>query len=329
MDFFKHVFDVFSKRPEATAKTKHEVPETTRNRVLLWSQQLYSNSRSDFGSVGRGDYNAEFWQEIHRRLLLRAGRLQLFQSRQGPEPAEAVAYVLTCPGEEFLDFLEDIFTTDCFSLVSMGEDKVVDELNAILRQDNLPYHVTQLVKETVRETTGRYVGHDAIYIRAYPKVIMKENEVLHANAIAPALALLQRPHFQGASSEYLAALEDYRKGALGGHPFHARDAVGQFRRQQAVVGCFHRQLAHCGDPHVDRHGAEPAGLQRNTPGAHRRLGETGPGFLDGQPGEKLVKPEVVHAARDRRRDAVQHQRLQLLPLVRLRNYNQIIHLGSS
>ena len=53
-----------------------------------------------------------------------------------------------------------------------------------------------------------------IYTRAYPKVIMKESEVLHANAIAPALTLLQRPHFRGANSEYLAALEDYRKGDI-------------------------------------------------------------------------------------------------------------------
>lgn len=215
MDFFKHVFDVFSKRPEAAAKARHEVPQTTRNRVLLWTQQLYSNSRSDFGSVGKGDYNAEFWQEIHRRLLFRTGRLQLFQSRQGPEAVEAVAYVLHCPGEEFLDFLEDIFSAECFFRVDLGDDRTVDELNALLRQDNLPYHVTHFVKETVRETTGRYAGHDAIYTRAYPKVIMKEDEVLHANAIAPALTLLQRPHFQGANSEYLAALEDYRKGDVG------------------------------------------------------------------------------------------------------------------
>ena len=45
------------------------------------------------------------------------------------------------------------------------------------------------------------------------------------------------------------------------------------------------------------------------------------------PSEELVEPEIVHAARDRGGDAVQHQRLEFLPLVRLRNYNQIIHLG--
>jgi len=209
------IFDVFSKRPEASAKPNHEVPPSTRNRVLLWCRELYSNSRSDFGSVGRGDYNSEFWQEIHRRLLLRTGRLQLSQSDQPQNFTEAIGYVLNCRGDEFLNFLEDIFSAECFFQVNLGETKVVDELNALLRQDNLPYHVTHFVQETVQETSGAHAGHTVTYTRAYPKVIMKESDVLHANAVAPALTVLQRPHFRGANSEYLAALEDYRKGDFG------------------------------------------------------------------------------------------------------------------
>jgi hypothetical protein len=179
--------------------------------VLLWSRKLYSNSRSDFGSVGRGDYNHEFWQEIHGRLLLRSGRLQLFESSHGQDPNEAIRYVLSCPGEEFLDFLEDIFTAECSFQIIRDETMVVNELNGLLRQDNLPYHVTHSVKETIKETSGRNAGHDVIYTLAYPKVVTKESDVLHANATVPALTLLQRPHFRGANSEYLAAMEDYAK----------------------------------------------------------------------------------------------------------------------
>ncbi len=211
----KQILDVFSKRPEASIKPQHTVPPSTRNRVLLWCRELYSNSRSDFESVGRGDYNDEFWQEIHKRLLLRSGRLQLFQSQQVSGFAEAIRYVLTCPGEEFLDFLEDIFSIECFFHVNLGDTQVVDELNTLLQIDNLPYYVTHFVKESVQETSGRFAGHPVIYTRAYPKVIMKESEVLHENAIAPALILLQRPHFMNANAEYLAALEDYRKGDIG------------------------------------------------------------------------------------------------------------------
>src|ERR1700730_10626866 len=74
----KRIFDVFSKRPGASAKPKHDIPQTTRNRVVIWCGELYSNSRSELPSTG--NYNPEFWQEIYRRLLFRTGSLRLSQS---------------------------------------------------------------------------------------------------------------------------------------------------------------------------------------------------------------------------------------------------------
>lgn len=211
----KFLFNIFSKRPEALTKTKHEIPETTRSRVLLWCRQLYSNSRTDLAIIGRGDCSAEFWQEIHARLLMRTGRLQLSQADRW-SGQEAVKYVYSCTGEEFLDFLEDIFSAETFFQVSTGDDKLVDEVNVLLQIDKLPYHLTHFVKETVQESApGRYGSVRTVtYTRAFPRVVMKENEVLHTMAVEPALTLLQQPHFLNANKEYLAALEDYRKGDL-------------------------------------------------------------------------------------------------------------------
>jgi hypothetical protein len=207
---FTRIFDVFSKRPEVATKKGHVVPETTRNRVLAWVIEIYSGSRPDFGVLTRENYSLEFWQEIERRIRFRTGKLLLSRTAP-PGPAVAIEYILSCPGEGFLDFLEDIFSVECFWRVSRMDDaKLVDELNFLLRQDNLPYHVTNFVRETVNDTPTSYTTHT----RAYPKVIMKESEVLHQTAIAPVLMLQARPHFQGANSEYLAALEDYRKGDI-------------------------------------------------------------------------------------------------------------------
>ena len=44
---------------------------------------------------------------------------------------------------------------------------------------------------------------------------VKESETLHKSAINPALQLLAQPHFAGANTEFLGALEDYRKGDIG------------------------------------------------------------------------------------------------------------------
>src|ERR1035437_9522414 len=206
---FNRMFDVFSKRPEVATKKGHVVPETTRNRVVMWAIEIYSCSRPDFGVLTRENYSTEFWQEIERRIRFRTGKFLL--SRTAPAgPAAAIEYVLSCPAESFLDFLEDIFSADCFWRVSGDDVKMVDELNTLLRQDSLPYHLTHFVREAVNNTPTSYTTHT----RAYPKVIMKESEVLHENAIAPVLSLLERPHFRGANSEYLAALEDYRKGDM-------------------------------------------------------------------------------------------------------------------
>ena len=50
---------------------------------------------------------------------------------------------------------------------------------------------------------------------SFPQVIMRESEILHDNAIAPALQFLQNARFASANTELLAALDDYRKNDFG------------------------------------------------------------------------------------------------------------------
>ena len=92
-----------------------------------------------------------------------------------------------------------------------------------------------------------------------------------------------------------------------------RDPRRQFRRQQPVVGRLDRQLPDRRDPDINRDRAELAGFERHAPGGDGRLRESGGPRLQHEPGYEFVQPEVVHAPRDRRRDAVEHQRLQSVP----------------
>jgi hypothetical protein len=146
MAFFTRIFDVFSRRSDALAKPEHTVPESTRNRILFWCDEVFSNSRASSGS---GDYRADFWNQIHRFLQYRHGRAQVSQPRRNPMSSrqDGIQFLLECSGAEFLDFVEYIFRVDCFSHVALSEDQLVAELNELLRQDNLPYHVTDFVKE--------------------------------------------------------------------------------------------------------------------------------------------------------------------------------------
>lgn len=215
----KQIFDVFSRRSGVASQMREDVPVTTRNRVFLCCGDIFSNRRSYSGG---GDYTQQFWEEIHRFLQLRHGRGQLSDPRsRASSPAEdTIAFLSSCKSGEFLDFLEYIFRVECFFHVSLPEAEVVAELNELLRADNLPYYVTDFVKEHVREIVEGpppFGGREGTVIKtlAFPTVIARDSEVIHRHVIEPVLKLLQAPAFKSANAEYLEALEDYRKGDLG------------------------------------------------------------------------------------------------------------------
>lgn len=215
----KEIFDVFSRRAGATRSIRDEIPPTTRNRLFLWCRDIFSNQRS---SAGGGDYTHEFWEEIHGIMQMRHGCMQLSGPPSGASSraGDAIAFLSSCNSAEFLDFLEYIFRVECFFHVSLPQAQVVAELNELLRVDNLPYHVTDFVKEKVREIMQGpppLGGRERTVVKtlSFPKVIARDSEVVHTHVIEPVLKLLQAPAFKSANAEYLEALEDYRKGDLG------------------------------------------------------------------------------------------------------------------
>lgn len=210
-----HIFDVFSRRPKARKVEPAIVPESTRNRVFLWCVDIFSNKRS---YSGYGDYTGEFWSEIHRTLQYRHGRVQLSDSRVRPQsPGEdAITFLHSCSAPEFLDFLEYIFRVECFCRIHLPEDQAVAELNDLLRVDDLPYYMTGFVKEHTREPSP-FGGSEVDVTRTceFPRVIARDNEALHRGVTEPALTLLRAAQFAGVNSEYLEALDDFRKGDYG------------------------------------------------------------------------------------------------------------------
>lgn len=199
------IFDAFSLRPEAVAKPHHEVPEKTRNRIFLWWKSTIGVSMM-FSDM----WNA-FWSEIHGVLQMRHGTPRLNQGRLLPPPDDAILFLSKCPGDQFLDFLEDLFRTQFYNEMRLNSDEKVNEVNELLRVDNLPYYLTKLVMETSQiERRGRPTTSWRIV--AFPKIIMRESEFMHANAMEPALQLLQNPAFANVNAEFMSALEDFRKG---------------------------------------------------------------------------------------------------------------------
>lgn len=209
------IFEVFSRRGRSVEPTPFNIPESTRNRIFLWCADVFSNRRAWSGG---NDITGEFWDEIHRTLQMRHGKPQLSNTRSAmsSRAEDAVSFLSACSSSKFLDFLEYIFRVDCYFHVGLPDDQVVSELNEILRVDNLPFFITDFVRETVREVTNTHPfgdrEMDVIKTRAYPTVISRENDAIHSNITEPVLKLLQNPAFSNANSEYLEAHDDFRKG---------------------------------------------------------------------------------------------------------------------
>ncbi|MEK7729497.1 MAG: abortive infection family protein [candidate division KSB1 bacterium] len=209
---FSQIFDVYSRRNRRVAVFAYNAPITLRKKILLFCGEVFSNRRNEAGS---GDYIGEFWNEVHQMMLYRHGRFQLMeQGSPSNRTEDAIGFLLSCGDEEFLDFIEYMFQVRCLVHVTFNENALVAEINEILVSENVGYELTEMVHEKAVEfVMGR--EREVLKSLAYPKVIRKDDEVVHATVIKPALQLLADSKFKAANQEYLEALEDYKKGDYG------------------------------------------------------------------------------------------------------------------
>lgn len=201
---FEDIFSVFSKRNK---KAEAFIPGTFRNRIIMFIND-------NFFETQWGDYRYTLWEEIHGRIAYRLGKPQLSKGYSDSKPEDLMDYLSVCSGNEFLDFIEDLFQSSNFHRAKMNEDKIVDTINLFINQDNLGFFLTNFVKEKTKEfSMGR--ERDVIKTTQYPRVIIKDNQISHALAITPTLEFLENLIFKTANEEFLDALEDYRKGDYG------------------------------------------------------------------------------------------------------------------
>jgi hypothetical protein len=217
-------FNVFSRRDKkasgaaaqpvpARKNIRGDLPVSFRNRVLMLCRDIFAGSEN-------GDYSGEFWDEIHQKLQYLHGSPRLSNDQIHQTTAyDAIEFLLRCPDDQFLDFVEYIFQTECFFQAARSwGNGMVDDGNNIVRKvndffaiDNLPYHLTNFVWQECdmymfgNKTRGMEIANR-------PRVMRQESAPIHEHAIAPTLELLSDSAFTEANKEFLAALEDYRKG---------------------------------------------------------------------------------------------------------------------
>ena len=197
---FDKIFNVFSRREEPIADSeKTSLTSGFRNRVLML---LRDELQGSF---------VECLSQLHNKLTYLHGRFQLNESiSHGKDYDDALEFIRTCKDEHFLDVIELIFNSG-ISGISWPDNRMIPAINDFFRIDDLPFHLTPYVTEEY-ETSFYGSPTTGTRIVEYPRVIQKDNEVLHQSAIKPALHVLRGKAFNSANSEFLNALEDQRKG---------------------------------------------------------------------------------------------------------------------
>lgn len=205
------IFKVFSRRTRHPKPIERPLTETFRNRVLLLCRDTFSGATEEYS---QGDYTHEFWSDTHKKLQYLHGRPRLSSAAVTTEVEDTLAFLLGCSDDQFLDFVELIFQVECLGKVCSDKERLVKEVDRFFELEDLPYALTSFVHDKGQEY---FFGKEREVLRvvAYPQVIRREDQVLHATAIAPALTLLTDTAFTSANREFLEALADYRKGDYG------------------------------------------------------------------------------------------------------------------
>jgi hypothetical protein len=214
----KKSFDSFSRRKRKANAVKdtfsYEITPTLRTKVFLLCERRFPQRG---GYQGGGDLFGLFWMQIHKILQMRHGRQTLSQGVHSvvdvPEPRfsalDSTTYLNKCSSDEFLDFVEDIFKVEITQQIARDVNTIVGAINEILLSEGTGYELTKWIWSIVK--TERRVSATIV---AMPQIIRKDNQVLHEEAIMPALELLSDPRFEQANKEFLEALEDYKKNDL-------------------------------------------------------------------------------------------------------------------
>jgi hypothetical protein len=210
---FDFIFNSFSKRGKPVEPFVSDIPETFKNKILLFCRDTFSNK---FNPCGSGNYLQTFWEEIRRIMLYRHGRLRLTETTSDLNSAQdAISFLLSCRNEEFFDFIEDIFRVECLFHVTHNENDLVAKINQLFSSDSMGYELTEMIKEKQVGETGFGRMSEVIVTIAWPQVIRKDDQTIHNTAIKPVLQFLSDPAFKTANIEYLEALEDFRKEDWG------------------------------------------------------------------------------------------------------------------
>ena len=206
-------FDVFSRREKARGRQYRpdEISSKVRAHIILFYRD-FVNGR--LRSRPMDDYTDYFWEQMHNKLEHLYGRVHLSKMATANPGEDVLAFLQSCNADEFFDFVELSFKLDVSWRMMNDENEVVDAVNEIFRMESAPYRLTPMIKLQEKEPGPFWGSEPATIIRIaeYPRIVRDDEEIIHKEALEPALTVLGNPRLEAANKEFREAMNHYRKG---------------------------------------------------------------------------------------------------------------------
>jgi hypothetical protein len=203
---------LFSKRKKAKAYPqsthKYELPIEFRNQVVhIWTQAI-GYSEAAFVSQPASYYDEELqsiqqthhvYNLIYRDLCEEYGVLSLPESDQARGPCQALRmFIQSAQTDRALDAIELSF-------------RKMPLLQQILHSAGL-VRTSIDAQEAIEKLNARFKEHAIGFRFEQGRIIRIDSEFLQAEAVEPALRLMQHEAFEGALEEFMLAHKHYRQG---------------------------------------------------------------------------------------------------------------------
>jgi hypothetical protein len=192
------VINIYSKRRKSAPDvyTYDDIPPPLRVQVVHILRDL-------FGSYESYDHNGclKTFGEIHDLLCREYGVFTLSNIHHKADDKVVDFLMSRADHEQVLDIVELSFR---FATLRITSNYYGPQLSQ------------EAVDSAVAELNTRFRQHGVGYQYESGEIIRVDSQLIHAEVIKPALALLTAPEYAGANAEFLKAFENYRKGDTKG-----------------------------------------------------------------------------------------------------------------
>ncbi len=227
------IFDLFSKRQKAIRGDAPDVysyddlPNALRVQIVhIWSDVLGSD-RDYYDQYGCGPTVESAYKFIVNTLCREYGLFQLPSAKKYQERMylkELTNYFLQVDDvERQLDIVELNFRYI---------DRMTRDFSYLRKRD-----ASKRADNAINELNARFKEHGIGYQFIEGKIVRVDSELIHSEAVKPALRLLNEKNYHGAQQEFLSAYEHYRHGK---HKEALNDCLKSFESTMKAICDKHK-----------------------------------------------------------------------------------------